>query len=289
MATHFLPHKPLPTSAGASVWPALPAVMGIINLTPDSFYTGSRQPDASAALAQAEAMLAAGATYLDLGAMSTRPGADDVPPEEELARLLPALRAIRQAFAHALISVDTCRASVAHAALQEGASLINDITAGADPAMLATVAAARVPYILMHTRGTPKTMTQLTVYTDVVAQVLAHLQERVAAAKQAGITAISIDPGFGFAKTAAQSFTMLANLGQFTTLGCPVLVGISRKRMVWQTLGTTADHALNGTTALHMAALLGGASILRVHDVLSAVETVQLYNRLAHPNLYANL
>ncbi len=256
---------------------ARPCVMGILNLTPDSFFTGSRQASAEAALAQARQMLTEGADILDLGAVSTRPGADDVPEAEEWARLQPALEAIRQALPHAVLSVDTFRASVAQRALAAGANIVNDVTGGQDPEMWPAVAAARAPYILMHMRGTPQTMAGLTDYDDVTTAVAQYLLERLAAARAAGVADVVLDPGIGFAKTPALSFTLLRELPALAVLGAPLLIGLSRKGLIWKTLGINPDDALNGTTALHMVALQGGAHILRVHDVRPAVEAVRLF------------
>lgn len=254
-----------------------PKVMGIVNLTPDSFFGGSRAASVSAAVERARLMAAEGADMLDLGAMSTRPGAEDVHVEDELDRLLPALQAIREALPEIPLSVDTFRAEVARQALEAGADIINDVTGGEDPAMYATVAEAGAPYILMHMRGNPRTMSGLTEYQDLILDIQGYLLERVAAAKAAGVGDIVLDPGLGFAKTTEQNFTLLRELERFQALGLPVLVGLSRKGMIWKTLGIRAEDALNGTTALHMAALAGGASILRVHDVAEARQVIRLW------------
>lgn len=257
-----------------------PKVMGIVNLTPDSFFGGSRAASVSAAVERARQMAAEGADILDLGAMSTRPGAEDVSVEEELNRLLPALRAIREALPEMPLSVDTFRAEVAREALEAGADIINDVTGGEDPAMYATVAAAGAPYILMHMRGNPRTMSGLTQYEDLFLDIQAYLLVRVGAARAAGVGDIVLDPGLGFAKTTEQNFTLLRELERFQALGLPVLVGLSRKGMIWKTLGIRPEDALNGTTALHMAALAGGASILRVHDVVEARQVIRLWAHL---------
>jgi len=257
-----------------------PKVMGIVNLTPDSFFGGSRAASVSAAVERARQMAAEGADMLDLGAMSTRPGAEDVSVEEELDRLLPALRAIREALPEMPLSVDTFRAEVARQALEAGADIINDVTGGEDPAMYATVAAAGAPYILMHMRGNPRTMSGLTQYEDLFLDIQTYLLERVAAARAAGVGDIMLDPGLGFAKTTEQNFTLLRELERFQALGLPVLVGLSRKGMIWKTLGIRPEDALNGTTALHMVALAGGASILRVHDVVEARQVIRLWAHL---------
>lgn len=254
-----------------------PLVMGIVNVTPDSFFAGSRV-DASRLLSRVDSMLGAGADILDLGGYSTRPGAPDVPADVELERLLPAIEAIRAHWHKAVISVDTFRASVARRCIDAGADIINDISGGdLDAGMFATVADLKVPYVLMHTRGTPAQMQSLTDYDDVVADVLRDLAFKADRLRQAGVCDVIVDPGFGFAKTVDQNFRLLASLGAFKRIGCPILAGMSRKTMIWKELGITPDQALNGTTAVNMLALLNGADILRVHDVREAVEAVRLY------------
>ncbi|MBP6591228.1 MAG: dihydropteroate synthase [Chitinophagaceae bacterium] len=258
-----------------------PVVMGIINLTPDSFYSGSRQQATDAVLAEAGKMLQEGAMILDLGAQSTRPGSERVSEEEELKRLLPALEALSQQFPEAYISVDTFYASVAKAAVEAGACMVNDISAGnLDPAMISTVASLSVPYVLMHMKGSPQTMQQNTDYTDVTREVLDYLIWKKAEITKAGIRDIIIDPGFGFAKNAAQNFTLLKNIHLFRLLDAPLLLGISRKSFIWKTLGLTPEEALEGTIAMNTAGLLGGAAILRVHDVKEAVQTIKLVTAL---------
>lgn len=256
-----------------------PQVMGILNLTPDSFFAGSRVDSEKDLLTRAEAMLKAGAAVLDLGAYSTRPGAEDIAAEEETRRLLPAVEALRREFPHAFISADTFRASVAEAAVLAGADLVNDVGGGTlDAAMYATVGRLRVPYVLMHLRGTPQTMTQLTHYhDDLVLTLLRYFRDGLAALRQAGAVDVLLDPGFGFAKTAAQSHELLRRLPELQALGLPLLAALSRKRMVYGPLGLSAETALNGTTALHMVALQGGARLLRAHDVAEAVQTIQLF------------
>ena len=258
-----------------------PVVMGIINLTPDSFYSGSRQQATDAVLAEAGKMLQEGAMILDLGAQSTRPGSERVSEEEELKRLVPALEALSQQFPEAFISVDTFYASVAKAAVEAGACMVNDISAGnMDPAMISTVASLSVPYVLMHMKGSPQTMQQNTDYTDVTREVLDYLIWKKAEITKAGIRDIIIDPGFGFAKNAAQNFTLLKNIHLFRLLDAPLLLGISRKSFIWKTLGLTPEEALEGTIAMNTAGLLGGAAILRVHDVKEAVQTIRLVTAL---------
>lgn len=258
-----------------------PVVMGIINLTPDSFYSSSRQQATDAVLAEAGKMLQEGAMILDLGAQSTRPGSERVSEEEELKRLVPALEALSQQFPEAYISVDTFYASVAKAAVEAGACMVNDISAGnLDPAMISTVASLSVPYVLMHMKGSPQTMQQNTDYTDVTREVLDYLIWKKAEIAKAGIRDIIIDPGFGFAKNAAQNFTLLKNIHLFRLLDAPLLLGISRKSFIWKTLGLTPEEALEGTIAMNTAGLLGGAAILRVHDVKEAVQTIRLVTAL---------
>jgi dihydropteroate synthase len=260
-----------------------PQLMGILNVTPDSFYTGSRQQDSDQLLRQAEQMLKAGAAMLDIGGASSRPGAAVVPEAEELERTIPAITAIVRHFPEVLISIDTWRAGVARAALEAGAVLVNDISAGRlDPALHDTVAAGKAPYILMHMQGDPSTMQQAPQYEDVVLDVLDFFIAAVARLREKGIHDIILDPGFGFGKTVEHNFTLLKNLHVFhTVLDLPVLAGISRKSMICKVLGIAPDAALNGTTALHMVALQQGARILRVHDVREAREAIRLWEMLA--------
>ncbi len=260
-----------------------PVVMGIINVTPDSFYAGSRVDGAEATGRRAAEMVAAGADILDLGAYSSRPGADDVPEKEETERIRRGIEAIRAyAGSEVPISIDTFRATVAEKAVGLwGADIVNDISGGTlDKRMFATVAELRVPYILMHMRGTPATMQTLTDYTDVSSDVIRELTRPLCELEHAGVADIIVDPGFGFAKTTGQNYRMLRELGRFGLLGRPVLVGISRKSMITRTLGIGADEALNGTTALNVMALERGASILRVHDVEPAVQAVRLFGEM---------
>ena len=256
-----------------------PQVMGILNLTPDSFFASSRVASERDLLGRAEAMLAAGAAVLDLGAYSTRPGADHISEDEETRRLLPALQRLRHEFPQAFLSVDTFRARVAHAAVAAGADLVNDVGGGTlDAAMFATVGRLRVPYVLMHLRGTPQTMAQRTHYDDdLVLTLLRAFRDAVVLLRRAGAVDIVLDPGFGFAKTPAQSHELLRRLPELQTLGLPLLAGLSRKKMVYGPLGLSPDAALNGTTALHMVALQGGARLLRAHDVAEARQTIQLF------------
>lgn len=252
-------------------------VMGIINLTPDSFFAGSRKPIIEDALRQAEKMLNDGATFLDLGAYSSRPGADDISVAEETDRLLPAVEAIVAAFPNAVLSIDTFRSQVAEAAIKAGAHIINDISGGAlDPDMFAMVARLQVPYILMHMKGTPKNMQQMANYENVFNEVLDHLKDRYYLLKQLGVNDVIIDPGFGFAKKWEHDYILMNRLREFDVLQLPLLVGISRKKMIYGLLSTTAAEALNGTTVLNTIALSKGANILRVHDVREAVEAIKL-------------
>ncbi len=275
----LLPVAPLLRSRGRLLSLDSPVVMGILNCTPDSFWAGSRMQDADAVLRQADAMLQAGAVLLDLGGASTRPGAALSAPGDEARRVVPAIEAVARRFPEAWISVDTYHAAVAQEAVAAGAAVVNDVSGGAlDGTMLASVAALDVPYVAMHMRGVPETMQRAPQYDDVVLDVFDALRQRLQDARKAGIGDVILDAGFGFGKTAAHNFRLLRRLADFRALGCPLLAGVSRKGMVWKTLGITPAEALNGTTALHMAALLNGASILRAHDVREAVETVRLFN-----------
>jgi dihydropteroate synthase len=257
-----------------------PLVMGILNATPDSFHAASRA-DLDAALHHAERMLKEGAAILDIGGMSTRPGSEEVAVDVELRRVVPVMEAIHRRFPEAWLSVDTYRANVARAAVEAGAGLVNDVGAGLlDPAMLPTVAALHVPYIAMHMQGTPRTMQQAPQYADVAAEVTRFLADRLAACHAAGIPDVWLDPGFGFGKTTAHNYLLLRELPRIKSLGAPVLVGVSRKRMINEVLGITAAEALNGTTVVNTLAMERGADILRVHDVKEAAEVVRLWGML---------
>ncbi|MCM1369735.1 MAG: dihydropteroate synthase [Candidatus Amulumruptor caecigallinarius] len=255
-----------------------PLVMGIINITPDSFYAASRVA-AEDAVRKAAEMLESGADILDIGAFSSRPGCDYVTAEEEISRLSPTLAAIRASFPEAILSVDTFRGSVAREAISGlGADIINDIGGGTlDSDMWTAVSELQVPYILMHMRGNTSDMMKHTDYNDIVAEVLSDLSKKVACLRELGVNDIIVDPGFGFSKTTPQNYEILASLNMFHATGCPVLAGISRKTMIREILGTSADESLNGTTVLNTLALMRGADILRVHDVRDAVEAVKLY------------
>lgn len=260
-----------------------PVVMGILNVTPDSFYDGGRLSDPDTVLYQAEKMLTEGAAILDIGGASTRPGAGEVPEAEEMKRVIPAIVAVKRQLPEVLISVDTWRASVAREALAAGACILNDISAGKLDAEMYPLAGASsgVPYILMHMQGVPQNMQQAPVYEDVVQEVLDFFIAEVGRLRAFGVTDIILDPGFGFGKTVAHNFQLLKNLGVFSSvLNLPVLAGISRKSMICKVLQVKPENALNGTTALHIVALQQGAKILRVHDVREAREVIRLWQEL---------
>lgn len=255
-----------------------PKVMGILNVTPDSFYKESRTNTEKDVLAKAEKMLAEGATLLDIGGYSSRPGADDISEAVETQRVREAIKSICKEFPQAILSIDTFRSIVAEVAIDEGASMINDISGGSlDKKMFEVVARLRVPYVVMHMQGTPQTMSTLTKYNNIVKDVLDYFHQKVNALHMLGVKDILLDPGFGFAKTIEQNFVLLDHLSHFKLLGKPLLIGLSRKSMIWKTLSTSAEEAQNGTTALNMIALQKGAGIVRVHDVKEAVETVKLF------------
>ena len=273
----FFQKKATLNAGGKLIDLSTPKVMGIINLTPDSFFAGSRKQNVDDVLKQAEKMLTEGADFLDLGAYSSRPGAEDISIQEETDRLLPAVEAIKANFPDAVLSVDTFRATVAEEAVKAGASIINDISGGQlDEAMFKTVARLQVPYILMQMKGTPQNMTQQATYDDVFSEVFDYFVSRYHQLRQLGVHDVIIDPGFGFAKKAEQSYALLNRLEDFAMLELPILAGVSRKRMIHGVLGITAEAALNGTTVLNTIALMKGANILRVHDIKEAVETVRL-------------
>ncbi|GAB2458486.1 dihydropteroate synthase [Hymenobacter qilianensis] len=261
-------------------------VMGILNLTPDSFYAGNRIASTDDLLRRAEAMLQAGAAILDLGGYSTRPGAEDISAEEEKARVLPALEAVRGAFPEAFLSVDTFRASVAAEAIAIGTDIINDVSGGTlDADMFATAGRLGVPYVLMHMRGTPQNMAQQTHYEgDLVTELVRYFRDKLAALYASGVTDVILDPGFGFAKTPVQSHELLRRLPELALLGLPVLAGLSRKSLVYKPLGLTPETALTGTIAVNTIALLNGARLLRVHDVAEAVHTVRLVQQTFIPS-----
>lgn len=258
-----------------------PKVMGILNITPDSFFDGGRFNNSKAILNQVEILLQEGATFVDIGAYSSRPGADFVSEEEELKRIVPVVNLIVNSFPECLISIDTFRAKVVSECVAAGAVICNDISAGLlDNQMLATVGQLQVPYIMMHMRGTPQTMQQMTDYDDLLGDIYHYFSGRIKAAKNHNIKDIIIDPGFGFAKTLGQNYEILNQLSFLSHLSYPILAGISRKSMIYKTLNCSASEALNGTTALHSVALMNGAKILRVHDVKPAMECITLYNTI---------
>ena len=280
----FFYKKTTITCAGKLVSLSQPVVMGILNMTPDSFYEGSRIRGTEALLRQAESMLQEGAAILDIGGYSTRPEAPEVTPEEERIRVIPAIRALRQAFPDCLISVDTFRALIAQEAVDAGANIINDVSGGTlDAAMFATAGRLQVPYILMHMRGTPQTMPQFTQYEDIMLELVQFFEPRIVQLQAAGVRDVILDPGFGFAKTIDQNFEVLRHLGDLRLLGLPVLAGLSRKSMTYKTLEIPATEALAGTIALNTIALMHGASILRVHDVKEAVQTIKLFKKSITP------
>lgn len=255
--------------------------MGILNVTPDSFYDGGRFRNSSAVMRQVDQMLEEGATFIDVGAYSSKPNAEDVSESEELLRILPIVDLIIKNFPEVVLSIDTFRSRVAKQCIDAGASLINDISAGhLDKNMLATVAKLKVPYIMMHMRGTPKTMQQLTNYDDLIKDILFYFSERIAKARALGIVDLVIDPGFGFAKTLEQNYELLNKLELLKMTDLPILVGLSRKSMIYKTLETSAKEALNGTSILNTIALQKGTNILRVHDVREAMECIQLTQQL---------
>lgn len=259
----------------------MPKVMGILNVTPDSFYDGNRYTTEASISRQVEKMVNDGVTFIDVGAYSSRPGAEDVPQDEETNRAVEAIRIITKNFPNAFISIDTFRSEVARIAVQEGACLVNDISGGAlDQQMFSTVAKLKVPYILMHMRGNPKTMSKQTEYANILKEMVDYFHLKVSQLHQLGVKDIIIDPGFGFSKTALQNFELLSHLEHFKILNRALLVGLSRKSMIWKSLQTKPEDALNGTTSLNTIALMKGASILRVHDVKEAVEVVKLVSAL---------
>lgn len=255
----------------------IPKVMGILNVTPDSFYDGGNFQNQNKILHHVEKMLNDGATFIDIGAYSSRPDAEHISESEESQRLLPVIKLLVKTFPNILISVDTFRSNIARQSIDHGACIINDISAGSlDDAMMTTVADLKVPYIMMHMKGTPQMMKQLTQYEHLLKDILFYFSEKIAAARALGIVDMIIDPGFGFAKTTSQNFELLNHLELFQVLDLPILAGLSRKSMIYITLDATSKDALNGTSVLNTIALQKGASILRVHDVKEAVECVKL-------------
>ena len=256
-------------------------VMGVLNVTPDSFYDGGEYMDNEKVLKQTKRMLDEGASFIDIGGASSRPGSEPVSTKKEIERVIPAISTILKSFPKAVISIDTTSSEVAEKAVESGASIVNDISAGAaDNRMLETVASLDVPYIAMHMQGTPKTMQNKPSYQNVVNDVFAALERFYNRATQLGIEQLIIDPGFGFGKTLSHNYQLLDQLDKFKSLGCPLLVGVSRKSMIQKVLDVSAENALNGTTVIHTIAAKKGASILRVHDVKEAVQVFQLVNYL---------
>lgn len=256
-----------------------PKVMGILNITPDSFYDGGLYNAEKAMLSQTEKMLQYGVAIIDVGGYSTRPGAEDISLEEELSRVVKAIDSILKHFPETKISIDTFRSKVAKVAVEHGAVMVNDISGGSlDKDMFATVAALDVPYVLMHMRGNPKNMAQFTSYDNLLLEMVTYFQEKVSNLQVAGVKDIIIDPGFGFAKTIAQNYEILKKLNYFEILNLPLLVGLSRKSTIYKSLQIQPEEALNGTTVLNTIALMNGASFLRVHDVKEATEAIKLFN-----------
>ena len=259
-----------------------PKIMGILNITPDSFYDGGKTLYLDKAISKAGQMLKEGASIIDIGGYSSRPGALDISIKEEEYRVLPVIAALVKEFPDIVISIDTFRASVAQKAILKGASMVNDISAGLlDKNMLEVAGELGVPLCMMHMRGTPQTMKQHTDYDNITKEVLHYFSERIAAARKAKVNDVIIDPGFGFAKTIEQNYELLNSLDKLQFLDVPIIAGISRKSMIYKTLNTNPKEALNGTTALHMIALQSGVKILRVHDVKPAAECIQLWGALS--------
>lgn len=260
-----------------------PKVMGILNCTPNSFFDGGKYKNETDILNQVEKMLTDEATFIDVGAYSSKPNAALVSETEEVNRILPIIKAIVKEFPEALLSIDTFRSKVAQICVENGAAMINDISAGNfDDKMLQTIAIYKVPYVMMHLRGTPQTMQSMTNYENVIKEILFYFSEKIAQARSYGIADLIIDPGFGFAKTLDQNYEILQKLELFETVELPLLVGFSRKSMIYKTLNSTAEQALNGTSVLNTIALTKGAKILRVHDVKEAVECVRLFAKISY-------
>ena len=258
-----------------------PKIMGILNVTPNSFFDGGKYKNETEILSQVEKMLLDGATFIDVGAYSSKPNAEFVSEQEEISRIVPVVNLILKHFPETIISIDTFRSEVAKASIESGAAIINDISAGnLDDKMLEIIAKYNVPYIMMHMRGNPQTMQTLTNYEDIVKEMLFYFSEKVAMARSFGINDLIIDPGFGFAKTIAQNYEVFQKMELFNMLELPLLIGVSRKSMIYKTLDTSIENALNGTTVLNTLALTKGAKILRVHDVKEAMECVTLFNKI---------
>lgn len=262
-----------------------PKVMGILNVTPNSFFDGGRYTEHDAIIQQAEKMLNDGATFIDLGAYSSKPDAAYVSEDEEMRRLIPVVQLLVRKFPNSILSVDTFRSAVAEKAIAAGAAIINDISAGSlDIAMMQTVAKLQVPYIMMHMKGTPKTMQSLTQYEDIVKEMMFYFAEKINQARSLGINDLIVDPGYGFAKTREQNFEVVQKSELLQQLNVPILAGLSRKSMIYKTLNCSPAQALNGTTVLNTLALTKGANILRVHDVKEAMETIALFKAFQETN-----
>jgi len=260
---------------------SIPKVMGILNVTPNSFFDGGKYKNGDEIISQVDKMLTEGAAFIDIGAYSSKPSAEFVSEQEEIDRIVPAIELVLKHFPEALLSIDTFRAEVAKASIESGAAIINDIAAGElDDKMFDVIAQYNVPYIMMHMRGNPQTMQSLTQYDDIVKEMLFYFSEKVQRARALGINDLILDPGFGFAKTTDQNYEVLQKTELFNVLELPVLAGVSRKSMIYKTLKITPQEALNGTTVLNTIALTKGAKILRVHDVKEAVECVTLFNKM---------
>lgn len=263
-----------------------PCVMGILNLTPDSFYSNSRNGSLDAALSRVEACLTEGAMFIDIGAYSSRPGADDVSEDDELKRLIPVISGISQRFPEAKLSIDTFRARVAKESIEAGAHIINDIAAGnMDEAMFDTIASLNIPYILMHMQGTPQNMQDNPTYDNISLEVADYFSDKVSQLRNMGVSDLILDPGFGFAKSIDHNYQLLNEMENLNIFALPLLVGFSRKSMIYKFLGGTPETALNGTTILNTLSLQKGASILRVHDVKAAVECVALVEKMQESNI----
>ncbi len=258
-----------------------PVVMGIINITPDSFFEGHLHKKDAEILMMAEKMVQNGASILDIGGQSTKPGSKRIDADEELNRVIPIIKSIRTSFPETIISIDTYYSKVAAQAVESGADIVNDISAGSlDDEMIPTVGKLHVPYVCMHMQGTPETMQLNPTYTNITLEVIQFFIKKIETCRNAGIKDIIIDPGFGFGKTLEHNFTLLREMLSLKMLDCPILVGVSRKGMIYKTLSTTPEHALNGTTVANTLALINGASILRVHDVKEAKEAITIFNAL---------
>ncbi len=258
-----------------------PKIAGILNITEDSFFDGGRYSTVNEALKQTEKLLNEGADFIDIGGQSTRPGSELISEEEELKRVIPVIKSIKKEFPNARISVDTFWSKVAEESINEGSGMINDISGGSmDKKMFETIGKLKVPYVLMHMKGTPKTMTQLTAYKDIVLDVNYYFSEKINKLREYGVSDILLDPGFGFSKTLEQNYELMKNLDKLSVFGLPLYVGISRKSMIWKLLETNVEDSLTGTAALNLFALQKGASLLRVHEVKEAKQIIKLWEML---------